>query len=84
MVLVLSFICNYVVSVWRGFLFLLVLGIGCIIYCGTPWVFHIIYLGLPCIILLQRTMCIRQGFWPPLKPKIESYSTTFSFDCFVK
>ena len=27
----LSFTCNYVVSVWRGFLFLLVLGMGCVI-----------------------------------------------------
>ena len=23
-------------------------------------------------------------FWPPLKPKIESYLTTFSLDCFVR
>ena len=27
----LSFICNYVVSVLKGFLFLLVLGIGCVV-----------------------------------------------------
>ena len=33
---------NYVVSVRRDFLFLLVLGIGCVIYCCTPWAFHII------------------------------------------
>ena len=32
----------------------------------------------------QRTTCIRQCFWPPLKPKIESYFTTFSLDCFVR
>ena len=30
----------------------------------------------------QRTMCIKQGFWPPLKPKTESYFTAFSLDCF--
>ena len=33
---------------------------------------------------LLRTTCIRQGFWPPLKPKIESYFTTFSLDYFVR
>ena len=32
----------------------------------------------------ERTMCIRQGVWPPLKPIIESYLTTFSLDCFVR
>ena len=32
----LSFICNYVVSVWRGFLFLLVLGMGCVISSPEP------------------------------------------------
>ena len=31
-----------------------------------------------------RTRCIRQGFWPPLKPKIESYFTSFSLDCFIR
>ena len=35
-----------VVSFWRGFLFLLVLGRGCVIYCGTPCAFHIIILVL--------------------------------------
>ena len=30
------------------------------------------------------TMCIKQGFWPPLKPKTESYFTTFSLDCFIR
>ena len=30
------------VSVRRSFLFLLVLGIGCLFYCGTPWAFHLI------------------------------------------
>ena len=34
----LSFTYNYVVSI-----FLLVLGMGCVIHCGTPWAFHIIY-----------------------------------------
>ena len=38
------FTCNYVVSVWRGFLFLWVLGMGCVILCDTPWAFHIIIL----------------------------------------
>ena len=28
-------------------------------------------------------MCIMQGFWPPLKPKIETYFTTFSLVCFM-
>ena len=41
----LSITCNYmymyVVSVRRGFLFLLVLGMGCVFYGGTPWAFHI-------------------------------------------
>ena len=32
----------------------------------------------------ETTMCIKQGFWPPLKPKIESYFTTFSLDCFIR
>ena len=32
----------------------------------------------------ERTTCIRQGFWPPLKPKIESYLKTFSLNCFVR
>ena len=30
------FACNYVVSVRRGFLFLWVLGMGYLFYCGTP------------------------------------------------
>ena len=34
-----------------------------------PWVGH------------QRATCIRQGFWPPLKPKIKIYLTRFSFEC---
>ena len=32
----LSFTCNYVVSVWRGFLFLLVLGIDCYFIVAHP------------------------------------------------
>ena len=32
----------------------------------------------------QRTMCISQGFWPPLKPKIKSVFTTLSLDCFIR
>ena len=34
-----------IVSVRRGFFFLLVLGMGCIILCGTPWAFNIIILN---------------------------------------
>ena len=34
--------CNYVVPVWRGFLFLWVIGMGCVIFCGTADAFHII------------------------------------------
>ena len=40
--ILLSFTCNYVVSVQRGFLFHLVLGMGCVFYCGTHWAFNII------------------------------------------
>ena len=36
LVCLLSFTCNHEVSVWRDFLFLCVLGMGCFIYCGTP------------------------------------------------
>ena len=32
----------------------------------------------------QRTTCISQGFWPPLKPKIKSVFTTLSLDCFIR
>ena len=38
--------CNYVVSVRRCFLFLLSLGWAALFYCGTPWAFHIIILGI--------------------------------------
>ena len=41
-IFLLSSTCNYVVSVRRGFLFLLVLGIGLGFYCGTPWAFYMI------------------------------------------
>ena len=40
LICLLLFTCNYVVSVWRGFLFLWVLGMGYVIY------FHIIILYL--------------------------------------
>ena len=44
----LSFTCNYVVSVWRSFLFLLVLGMGCVILLwqtlGLPYNYFIEYL----------------------------------------
>ena len=33
---------------------------------------------------IQRTTCISQGFWPPLKPKIKSVFTTLSLDCFIR
>ena len=33
---------------------------------------------------MKRTTCIRQGFWPPLKPNIGSYFSTISLDCFVR
>ena len=36
LVCLLLFTCNYVVSVWGGLLFLCVLGMGYVIYCGTP------------------------------------------------
>ena len=38
----LSFICNHVVSVRRGFFVLLVLGIGLLVYYGTSCDFHTI------------------------------------------
>ena len=44
LICLLLFTCNYVVSVWRGFIFLWVLGMGYVIFCGTPWAFHIIIL----------------------------------------
>ena len=34
LIFLLSFACTYVVSVWRDFLFLLVLGMGCVILLG--------------------------------------------------
>ena len=45
LIFLLSFTCNYVVSAKRGFLFLLVLGIGVLFNCGTLWAFHIIILN---------------------------------------
>ena len=42
LICLLSFTCNYVVSIQRGFLFLLAIGMGCVIFCGTPWAFHIV------------------------------------------
>ena len=32
----------------------------------------------------KRTMCIYQGFWPPLKLKIKSVFTILSLDCFIR
>ena len=34
------------------------------------------------VYIIKKTTCSKQGFWPPLKPKIESCFTTFSLDCF--
>ena len=31
---------------------------------------------------LERTTCIKQGFWPPLKPKIEKCFITYSLDSY--
>ena len=42
----LLFTCNHVVSVKRGFPFLLVHGQAVLFYCGTPWAVHIIILDL--------------------------------------
>ena len=36
------------------------------------------------IMIFSKTMCIKQGFWPPLMPEIESYFTAFSLGCFIK
>ena len=36
LIYLLSFTCNYVVSVQRGFLFLLVLWMGCVIFVALP------------------------------------------------
>ena len=36
LICLLLFTCNYVVSVWRGFLFLWVMGCATLFYCGTP------------------------------------------------
>ena len=45
LICLLLFTCNYVVSVWRGFLFLWVLGMATLFYCGTPLAFHLIIKG---------------------------------------
>ena len=37
-----------------------------------------------CVFRTQRTTCISQDFWPPLKPKIKSVFTTLSLDCFIR
>ena len=39
-----KFACNCVVSVKSGFCIFLVLGIGCVIYGGIPWSFHIFFI----------------------------------------
>ena len=45
---------------------------------------HNLHLGMQFATRVQRTMCIKRGFWPPVKPKIESYSTAFSLECFIR
>ena len=45
LICLLLFTCNYVVSVWRGFLFLLVLGMGYVILLWHSLSLHIIILG---------------------------------------
>ena len=45
LICLLSFTCNYVASVRRGCLFFLVLWMDCVIYCGTLWAFHVIFVG---------------------------------------
>ena len=37
---------NYVVSVRSGFFIILVLGMGCVIYCSTPLAFHLIIVSI--------------------------------------
>ena len=36
--------CNYVVSLRKGFLFVLALKSGCVIFCGTPWAFILLFI----------------------------------------
>ena len=53
--LLLLFTCNYVVSVWRGFLFLWVLGMGCVILLRHS-------LSLPYNFFYRGIYVIRDGF----------------------
>ena len=32
----------------------------------------------------QRTTCIKQGFWPPLEPRNESFFSSSSLVCFTR
>ena len=41
-VCLLLFACGNVVSVWRGFLFLGVLWMGYVVFCGAPSAFHVV------------------------------------------
>ena len=41
---------------WERFPLLLVLGIGCVFYCGTPWAFHVIILQGYVFVLLIFTL----------------------------
>ena len=33
---------------------------------------------------IKKRMCIKPVFWPPKKPKIKSYLTALSLDCFIR
>ena len=46
LIFLLSFTCDYMISVRRGFLLLLVLAIAALFYCGTYCAFHIIIMKL--------------------------------------
>ena len=48
LICLLSFTCNYVVSVRTGFL----LGMVCVIYCGTPCAFLIIMFHIICVLVI--------------------------------
>ena len=32
----------------------------------------------------EMRMCVKPVSWPPRKPKIKSYFTTLSLDCFIR
>ena len=53
----LLFTCNYVVSVWRGFLFLLVLGIGYVILLWHPLSLPYNYCSVRLYVLVNNVHC---------------------------